>query len=135
MLKYIGSAFNDEQYAILFKAAQDELKILKRSTQNPSTRAPTRDSCDGVCLYEVSGESRVTEGLHDICGMILDRLELDTCLTSYRHRQLKDVIIARIAQPASKLQTAHILGRDFRTPMTENQIYRLMDEGECPESS
>jgi hypothetical protein len=36
-------------------------------------------------------------------------------------------VIARIAEPCSKLRTAEILKRDYAKRLSENQIYKLMD--------
>ena len=71
---------------------------------------------------------RMIEGFHSIFGPIFDELKLDSLFTKIRYNQLRDIVIARVAQPSSKLHTAAILINKFFRPLSENQIYRLMDE-------
>src|SRR5271155_774299 len=127
-IKYIGSAHNDEQYAILLEVAQNELKALQNPLSNQKQTTSAHDACNGVRLVDVKEEHRIIEGFHDICGAILDRLGINDCLTNYRYQQLQDVVLARIACPTSKLKTAQILNVNFSKPTTENRIYRLMDD-------
>jgi transposase len=130
VLKYIGSAHTDEQYAVLLKVAQSELKALKTISKEPLTKQ-AEDDCDDVRLSELIDKGRIIEGFHDVCGILLDRIGISTCFTNYRYKQLKDVVLARIAHPSSKLRTAQILTENFHRSITENQIYRLMDELLC----
>ena len=61
-------------------------------------------------------------------GALFDELNLSSYFTKLRYSQLRDVTIARIADPSSKLRTSQILTDQFLKPFSENQIYRLMDD-------
>ena len=71
---------------------------------------------------------RMKDGFHDILGFVFDQFDLSSYFTRLRYGQLRDVTIARIADPSSKLRTSQMLTHDFLKPLSENQIYRLMDD-------
>src|ERR1700730_14290437 len=104
MIKYIGSTRTEEQYAALLKVAESELKILKSPSRKYSSEA-AQGECTGVELDEIIEIERVTDGFHEVFGGLCDRLGISEILSKYRYNQLKDIIISRIAQPASKAHT------------------------------
>ena len=73
-------------------------------------------------------KSRIIEGIHQIFGKEFDFLELKELLSGIRHEQLRDVVLARIANPTSKLQTSRVLQNLYQKKLSEDQIYRLMDD-------
>jgi len=131
-IKYYGVAHSEEQRAILIEQAKKE--ILRLKTPPPkaekvihSEKAPI-DFCEGALLGNMKERFRITEGFHTIFGPVFDGLKLNSLFTKIRYNQLRDVVIARIAQPSSKLHTAELLTNTFFRPLSESQIYRLMDE-------
>lgn len=126
-IKYFGVAHNEEQRLVLLKLAQDELKRLKSLTK-PSSLSPLEDPCNGALLSSMTEHYRMKDGFHDILGVLFDELNLSSYFTKLRYGQLRDVTIARIADPSSKLRTSQILTDKFLKPFSENQIYRLMDD-------
>jgi transposase len=126
-IKYFGVAHNEEQRQVLLKLAQDELNSLK-SQIKPSSLSPIEDSCNGALLSSMTEHYRMKDGFHDILGALFDELNLSSYFTKLRYGQLKDVTIARIADPSSKLRTSQILTDQFLKPFSENRIYRLMDD-------
>lgn len=126
-IKYFGVAHNEEQRDVLLKLAQEELKSLKSKTK-PSSLSPIEDSCNGALLSSMTEHYRMKDGFHDILGALFDELNLSSYFTKLRYGQLRDVTIARIADPSSKLRTSQVLTDQFLKPFSENQIYRLMDD-------
>lgn len=126
MIKYIGSSRTEEQYAALLKVAESELKVLKNPSRKHSSNG-IQGECTGVELNDVIEIGRITEGFHEVFGGLCDRLEISEILSKYRYNQLKDIVIARIAEPCSKVHTAKILTKDYQRPITEDRIYRMMD--------
>lgn len=124
-IKYFGVAHTDEQRKVLVKLAEDELKKLKSSPKSPSL---SDDSCNGALLGSMTEYCRLMDGFHDVFGTMFDELNFSSHFTKLRYDQLRDVIIARIADPSSKLRTSRILEKNFLKPLSENQIYRLMDD-------
>lgn len=131
-VKYYGVAHSKEQRLILVEQARKEIAKLQ-SSQSTIQKAATAegtlaDCCDGARLGHMAERFRVTEGFHAIFGPVFDELNLAPLFTKIRYNQLRDVVIARIAHPASKLHTAFLLKNIFLRPLSEDQIYRLMDE-------
>lgn len=126
-IKYFGVAHNEEQRKILVKLAEDELKKLKSPSKSPSLSL-INDPCNGALLSSMSEHYRMKDGFHDVFGIIFDELNLSSYFTKLRYEQLRDVTIARIADPSSKLRTSQMLTKNFLKPLSENQIYRLMDD-------
>lgn len=124
-IKYYGIAHNKEEKDILVGQAKKEiLKLTGKHKQEAKVSEP----CEGALLGHMEERFRKTEGFHDILGPIFDELNIAPLFSKIRYEQLKDVVIARIAQPASKLRTANILQKNFLRPLSEDQIYHLMDE-------
>ncbi len=125
-IKYLGVAHNEDEYQALYKIGQIELKALKMAPEERKTNEII-DECGGALLGNMIEIGRIIDGLHDICGPMYDRLGLASLLSPYRYGQLRDVLIARIANPESKLETSALLKRDYNRHISEHQIYRLMD--------
>jgi transposase len=134
-VKYFGVAHGEEQRKIVVEQAKQEISILQTNNKQQSAKlSPNSPSvkvieyCDGALLGNLVEIRRTTEGFHDVLGPVFDSLLLKPLLTKIRYNQLKDVVIARIAEPASKLRTAKILQNTFYKQLSDDQIYRLMDE-------
>ena len=122
-IKYFGVAHSTEELELLTKQAKSELKRLSKVSEgNEKTRHPK-----DVPLGELEEVARVTEGFHSVIGPCFDRLGLASILTKTRYQQLKDVVVARVAEPSSKLKTSRVLHSTFQKGLSVDQIYRLMD--------
>ena len=119
MIKYFGIAHNETECQSLTKLAQLELKRLQ---------SEHREQSSSLDLPSIVETARIIEGFHEIFGGLFDRFNLSSIFFKIRYKQLKDVVIARLAEPASKLRTSKILQRDYHKPLSEDQIYRLMDQ-------
>lgn len=129
-IKYYGVAHNKEQRDSLVKQAEEEISKLSASKAETATVKTQEiiDPCGGALLGHMVERWRMTEGFHAVLGPVFDSLDLTSLLTKIRYKQLRDVVIARIACPSSKLHTAEILEKMFFRPLSEDQIYQLMDE-------
>lgn len=131
-IKYYGVAHNDEQRAILVDQARKEIAKLTgsipKSKKITCSEETLIDPCNGALLGHMTERFRITEGFHAVLGPIFDELKLTPLFTKVRYNQLRDLVIARIAQPSSKLHTAAFLTNKFMRPLSAGQIYRLMDE-------
>ncbi len=131
-IKYYGVAHNEEQRTIFIDQARKEIAILTASAPRvkkvPHSEEAPIDFCDGALLGHMTERFRITEGFHTVLGPIFDELMLAPLFTKIRYAQLRDLVIARIAHPCSKLHTATILTKKFMRPLSAGQIYRLMDE-------
>ena len=118
-IKYLGVARTEKELAALRKLAILELKKLQSSLDDVKDLPIT-----GGDMQE---EARVVEGCHDVFGAMFDRLGLAPLFSRLRYNQLRDVTIARIAQPSSKCRTANLFKQRYAKQLSEDQIYRLMD--------
>jgi len=118
IIKYFGIAHGKEELKKLRQRAYAEKRKLC-----PPKRDPIK-----VRLSALKEKDRVAEGYHDVFEKLFDELELKTCFSKIKYRQLKDVVIARIATPTSKLHTSRILEKSFQKQLSEDQIYDLMDK-------
>lgn len=122
-VKYFGVAHGVNELELLTKQAKSELKSLSKTSEKDEKSRDPKD----VPLGELEEVARITEGFHTVIGPCFDRLGLASILTKTRYQQLKDVVIARIAEPSSKLKTSRVLHSIFQKGLSVDQIYRLMD--------
>ena len=116
VIRYFGIVHNEKELKALNKIAEAELgKLTKTQKTSPPLEA----------MHE---EGRILDGFHDIFGTFFDRLQLNIGLSKLRYRQLRDVVIARIIEPVSKSHTSRFLQRSRLQKLSEDQIYRLMDD-------
>src|SRR5271155_1460124 len=101
-IKYFGVAHGAEALELLTKQAKSELKTFSKTSENTENSRNPKD----VPLSELEEVARITEGFHAVIGPCFDRLGLASILTKTRYQQLKDVVIARVAEPSSKLKTS-----------------------------
>jgi transposase len=130
-IKYLGIAHDENQLKTLKSLAKSEISRLCKERGKP---VPTPIYKTGPATIEnLIEHRRFIEGFHDIFSPIFDQLELKDSFSNIRLKQLKDLVIARIADPCSKLRTAEILQKDYARSLTEDQIYKLMDHVEKQE--
>jgi transposase len=80
-----------------------------------------------VNVEALKEESRVVDGFHDVFGTLFNQFGFNKVLGKSQCNVLQDVVLARIASPASKLATQHILAADFGREIDLDRIYRMMD--------
>lgn len=80
-----------------------------------------------VDLNQLSEQQRVVEGFHDVFGHLFNIIGLNKVLPKKQTEVLKEVVLARIAKPASKRATQEILAADFGVDIHLDRIYRMMD--------
>ena len=151
IVKHVGVAHNEEQLDELRLLAQSIIIQLENEnsvslfTPEDLTKdilVPKRDNGSGsnttkdnysdedynVDIRSLNEESRVITGIHDIYGNVFDELKLDTILkTKTDSDTFKNIVLARIAQPDSKLATVNLLERDFGVKLDLSKVYRMMD--------
>ncbi|MEK7595814.1 MAG: IS1634 family transposase [Patescibacteria group bacterium] len=113
LVKHIGSASSPEQVELLHQKALAECERLKlevRPTLFPLT--PEREKAKLV-------NWRIT-GFHQVFGSVYNRI-------GFPSNHLRDLAIARIAYPRSKLATARYLEQYLGISLSEDRIYRFLD--------
>lgn len=88
-----------------------------------------------VNVSKLSEESRIVEGIHAVFGSVLDRFGLQGLLGRRQYDLLRNLIMARIALPSSKLCASKNLAKHFDVDIPVDRIYRFMDTLEGMEAS
>ncbi|MBE3138240.1 MAG: IS1634 family transposase [Actinobacteria bacterium] len=117
-----------QQY--LFKP--EEVTSLKR----PDT---TYESSDyNVNLANLVEEQRLVAGIHEAYGKLFDDLGYVKVISSPSRNKMmaevfKNIVLARIANPASKRASVLKLEEDFGLTINLDRVYRMMDKLDDPE--
>jgi hypothetical protein len=88
---------------------------------------------DKALVKNVFEDSRVVEGPEDIFGEVFEEIHLDGVFDdefaapSEWSQTLKDVVLARIADPLSKLATSKYIANNFGRQIPVHKIYRMLD--------
>ncbi len=155
IVRYVGIAMNDDELVRLKEVAEfikagleaeaapalfrpDELArmvIDGRKTAELNSDEPLR-----VNLKQLREENRVVVGIHEIYGKLFDELGFDRAIGDPARRVqsakvIKHLVMARIANPASKRQSVIDLERDFGIKLDLTAVYRTLDyvDDECVE--
>jgi len=109
----------------LFKP--EEVVNLKRSKEKYS------DSDYQVNLKNLLEEQRLISGIHEAYGRLFDDFGYrNVILNPARHqmavRIFSDIVLARIANPASKMASVDMLEEDFGITIDLDKVYRMMDK-------
>lgn len=84
---------------------------------------------DLVSLKDLTEESRVIEGLHDVAGCVFGEMGYSLLLKRQKDTDLlRDLVLMRIGNPRSKLMTQNLLEKRFARVHDLDVIYRLMDK-------
>jgi transposase len=86
-----------------------------------------------VDLKDLVEEQRLVAGIHDVYGKLFDDLGYSKVLANPARnkmvvRILKDIVAARIANPASKRASVLKLEEDFGITIDLDKVYRMMDK-------
>lgn len=152
VIRHVGIADNDSHLDELRKLAEVLLQKLKKEQAGPTLfdfleipetqpapaseerleleppPAPSKSAPGSlVAIESMREERRVVDGFHEIFGTLFNQLGFNAILKGKHKEILRDVVLARIAHPASKAATQQILAADFGREIELDRIYRMMD--------
>ena len=116
--KHIGTFSTSEEKAQLLKAA--EKFILDATGQTAFI-----DLVSSVRPFEIAITQSKPKFLYELLGAIYDKLGLG----NYPDTIIKDLVIARLYRPASKLETIEILTDSFSKDYVLKTVYRHLKKG------
>jgi len=145
IIRHMGTAMEGEEL--------DALKALARATKatleqegmlplfgeassaqeaNSSAPADQEEASLPVNLRDIIEEQRITKGIHDIYGKLYDELGFGTLIPNPARNTgavtaLKEITLARVANPQSKRATVETLGSTYGVRLNLKQVYRMMD--------
>ena len=147
IIRHFGTALDEKeakvltQLALVYKARLQEqsaqLTLFDKNTFDTieklveSSQAKQPERLD-VNLKNIVEEKRIVTGIHQVFGKIFDSVGFQDVLKNPSNKKasvklLKNVVIGRIAEPASKRQTARMLSEEYGVNTQLTSIYRMMD--------
>ena len=154
VVKYVGVAANDKELeelkllAAKFKAQLEavgqlplytpqELERLEKKQQSKRVKSSIKPKVNrddySVNLLDLIEEDRITKGIHDIYGKLYDQLNFKTIIKDYGRypaitKALKEIVLARVANPDSKKGSVDKLASSFGVHIDLKTVYRMMDK-------
>ena len=147
IIRHLGVAMNDEEL-VKMKELAEFIKAGLEEQSAPALFRPdalaqmaieARKKADllpdqplKVDLKQLREENRVVVGIHEIYGKLFDELGFDRVIGDPARRvqaakTIKHLVMARIANPASKRKSLMDLERDFGIKLDLNAVYRTLD--------
>lgn len=121
VIRHIGTASNEDEINNFKIAANIIIANLKSSI-------PPEPDKINVNLNSFFKEKVVVTGIHDIYGTIFDETGFNNIFKNKDYNDiLRNIIMARIANPDSKKATSEQLETKFNLKVPLKKIYRLMD--------
>ena len=125
--EYLKARIAHERQPGLFPPEQVAGQVIEAGRREAEEPGPAPLRVDLKALRE---ERRIVTGVHEAFGAVYRELGFDRLLSS-RHRAsapaLFHTVMARVANPHSKRETARRLGRDFGVSLALEKIHRMMD--------
>ena len=144
VVRHVGVALNDNELRRM-KDLAEYIKAQIKFEHTPSLFSPEEIAKEAIAarkrnddekelrvdLKKLEEEQRINIGFQEIYGKIYDEL-FGKVLTS-RHGEsadeiLKNIVIARTANPQSKRASARLLEEDFGIRINLDKVYRMMDK-------
>lgn len=147
IIRHFGTALNEDEAKVLTKLAliykvqlqeqSAQLNLFDTSTFDTinklveSSQAKQPERLD-VNLKNIVEEKRINTGVHQVFGKIFDKVGFNDVLEKPTRKKssvklLKNVVIGRIAEPASKRSTVRMLSEEYGVNTQLTSIYRMMD--------
>jgi len=148
IIKHMGTALEGEELEALKGLAQSVKKHMESSGQLPLYMEEEHYSADKikhteslsverksfeVNLLDLKEEKRTIKGIHDVYGKLYDTLGFDSIIPNPKRNKrsieaLKEIVLARVANPDSKRASVGNLEENFAVHLDLNLVYRMMDK-------
>lgn len=107
VIKYLGIAHDEVQLDAMKALAKLEIACLEKEKKASSVQIDKRPKTIRPSIENLVEEERLIEGFHDIFSSIFNDLNLTGLFSKIRLEQLKDLVIARIAEPRTPAKSFH----------------------------
>lgn len=124
-----GSIFSPEEVARATYEARKQEEGERRKKKEEKKELKKYN----VNLQNIIEEDRVISGIHDVYGKLFDELEIGSIIKKALKNKkyvniLKEVVLARIADPQSKRASADMLEKKFGVSLKLDEVYKMMDK-------
>jgi hypothetical protein len=143
IVRHVGVAHSEDELLKLKILAASMKSALEAGDQqflfkpeDITSLGPSKREYDetdyNVNLKDLIEEQRLIAGFHEVYGRLYDDMGYTKVIANPSRAKisskiLKDIVIARIANPASKRSSAIMLEEDFGITIDLDKIYRMMD--------
>jgi len=152
IIKHVGIAYDDNEleelklYANRLKIelelksqlplySVEEIKTLEKKAKENKKEQEIKENREDyeVNLLDLLEEDRVIKGIHDIYGKLYNELGFDKIIANPTRnvsasKALKEIVMARIANPDSKMASVEMLEEKFGVNLNLKSVYRMMDK-------
>jgi len=152
IIKHIGIAYDENEleelklYANRLKIelelksqlplySVEEIETLEKKAKEEKKEQKVKDNREEyeVNLLDLIEEDRVIKGIHDIYGKLYSELGFDKVIANPTRnvsasKALKEIVMARIANPDSKMGSVEMLEEKFGVNLNLKSVYRMMDK-------
>lgn len=145
IIRHFGTALSEEEVEALKKLAIHYKAELENATKPALFDTDTlallmithrprneEDNPLHVNLKDIKEEKRITVGIHEFYGGLFDEIGFHRVVENPARKKasvklLREMVMARIASPASKRQSVEMLEREYGVKADVNAVYRAMD--------
>lgn len=145
IVRHVGIACDDQELHQLKQLAESIRIKLEAGDQqlifspeelakekNKKGKEPNEDDYK-VNLKHLKEEQRVVSGIHDVYGSFFDQLGFKSVFKNPARQKatvniFKDIVLARIANPVSKMASVALLEEEFGIRLNLDRVYQMMDK-------
>lgn len=121
---------NDKQMSLFTSSEEEMYESIKRKKPGRRQKKRIEDiiPASEVKLGEIKEVDRIVEGIHEVGSFVYNSLGYDSILQKRDNNILRDLVLARLSNPASKHKSKNILSKHFGKEHNLDAIYRMMDK-------
>ena len=127
LAEFIKCKIEEERHPKLLKPEEIAKRVIKAKQEKKYQEKLM------INIKNLREEQRSIVGIHEIYGKIYDEIGFKKVLKNPSRNKssceiLKDIVLARIANPLSKMGSVEMLERDFGIGINLDSVYRMMDK-------
>jgi len=144
IVRHVGMAYDEDELKKV-KLLAESIKIkLEAGAQQflfkpeeivklGESKKQYKDSDYIVNVKNLLEEQRLISGIHDVYGKLFSNLGYEKVIARPSRNKMAvriftDIVLARIANPASKMASVDMLEEDFGVTIDLDKVYRMMDK-------
>jgi transposase len=144
IIRHVGMAYDEDELEKLKLLAESIRMKLEAGAQQflfkpeeivklGESKKQYKDSDYLVNVKNLVEEQRLISGIHDVYGKLFSNLGYQKVMARPGRNKMAvriftDIVLARIANPASKMASVDMLGEDFGVTIDLDKVYRMMDK-------
>lgn len=144
IIRHVGMAYDEDELEKLKLLAESIRMKLEAGAQQflfkpeeivklGESKKQYKDSDYLVNVKNLVEEQRLISGIHDVYGKLFSNLGYQKVMARPGRNKMEvriftDIVLARIANPASKMASVDMLEEDFGVTIDLDKVYRMMDK-------